>query len=358
MYEVGLDIRIKQGKVILRYNTIEYEIRSHPNEPCTYICKDGTILHTLHNGFEVEQIEKMILRDKQFKSVTGKMIGYELLRDILASVIDDGRPDVSFDYAEQLGIHRGEKRQATQAHIDELHQKDMMERMTHRANENTKNVENVETPTVKDDGQERKRPIDFNIVEACRKGFLCGESSNEKWNSFSLSQVEMNLTEAIQSGWMVENQRMKKYIYRGETERDFYLAFSKAHDLEEFHLRIGDEEAEKPDKPMGIIIVPKDYENEWIAKLDYYLDWLVMVAPVASQFVKGFSNPHWKVLKDNTNAESSGCKYVIYQNPEGKIVGDTPLTELDIADSLEEYEAMSAEEVESMCYRSEMSRAR
>lgn len=45
-----------------------------------------------------------------------------------------------------------------------------------------------------------------------------------------------------------------------------------------------------------------------------------IMAPVSSQFVKGFNDPHWKVLKDNTSAELSGIKYVVFQNPEGKIV--------------------------------------
>lgn len=155
-----------------------------------------------------------------------------------------------------------------------------------------------------------------------------------------------------------DKTQTKKYIYRGESKRNFYLAFAKAHKLGEYHHRVGEEEAEAPKEILGVIIVPKDYENEWIAKLDYYLDWRVVVAPVASTWVKGFCDPHWKVLKDNTNAEQSGYKYVIYQSPTGKIVGDTCLTELDIADTLEEYMAMPPEEIERMCYRSEMGRTR
>ena len=262
MYEVGLDLRIKEGKIIFSYHGKNYEIRSHPYEPCTYICQGEEILHTLHSGFETCEIEKMILKDKQFSSVDSKMIGRDSLLQIFAATIDDGRADLDFGYAERLG----EKRQ----------------------------------------------------------------------NAQKASQ--------------------KSYIYRGELRRDFQLAFTQAHELEEYHYRIGPEENEEPATPMGVIIVPKDYENSWITEKPYFLDWKIVVAPVSSQFVKGFNDPHWKVLKDNTSAAMN--KYVIFQNPEGKIVATTPLTELHIADSLEEYLAMPTKKVESMCYCSEMGRSR
>lgn len=264
MYEVGLDLRIKSGKIIFSYRDKDYEIRSHPYEPCTYICQDNEVLHTLHSGFETCEIERIILKDKQIRSIDSKMIGRNELLQIFAATIDDGRAELDFGYAERLG----EMRQ---------------------------------------NGQ--KTPL-------------------------------------------------KQYIYRGEARRDFYLAFSQAHELGEYRHRIGPEENEEPTTPLGVIIVPKDYESSWITEKPYFLDWKIVVAPVSSQFVKGFNDPHWKVLKDNTSAELSGKKYVVYQNPEGKIVATTPLTELHIANSLEEYLSMPTEKVESMCYCSEMGRAR
>lgn len=264
MYEVGLDLRIKNGEIIFSYHAKDYAIRSHPYEPCTYICQDGAILHTLHSGFETSEIEKMILKDKQFRSVDSRMIGRDALLQILAATIDDGRSELDFGYAERLGELRQIGQQAHQRH----------------------------------------------------------------------------------------------YIYRGETRRDFHLTFTQAHELEEYHYRIGPEADEEPAIPLGEIIVPKDYENCWITEHPYFLDWKIVVVPVSSQFVKGFNDPHWKVLKDNTSAKLSGKKYVVFQHPEGRIVARTPLTELHIADSLEEYLAMPAEKVESMCYRSEMGRAR
>lgn len=281
MYEVGLDLRIKNGEIIFSYCANEYVIRSHPYEPCTYICLDEEILHTLHSGFETCEIEKMILKDKQFRSIDSKMIGRDELLQIFAATIDDGRAELSFDYAERLGEMRLNDR------------REYLQRL------------------------EDKRREDFKKKRA-----------------------------------------KKQYIYRGETERDFYLAFTQAHELEEYYYRIGPEENEKPATPMGEIIVPKDYESSWITEHPYFLDWKVVIASASSQFVKGFNDPHWKVLKDNTNAELSGYKYVVFQSPEGEIIATTISTELHIADSLEEYLAMPAEKIESMCYCSEMGRAR
>ena len=259
MYEVGLDLRIKNGEIIFSYRGNDYVIRSHPYEPCTYICQGEEILHTLHSGFETSDIQKMILKDKEFRSVDNMMIGRNALLQIFAATIDDGRSELDFGYAERLAEMRLNKQNSNQ-----------------------------EQP----------------------------ETSN------------------------TQSQSVKTYIYRGEPKREFFLIFRKTHELES----------------AGIIIVPKDFENSWITENSYYRNWKVEVAPVSSQFVKGFNDPHWKVLKDNTGAEMN--KYAIYQNPEGKIVADTPSTDLDIADTLEEYLAMPEEQIQKMCYRSEMSRAR
>ena len=149
-----------------------------------------------------------------------------------------------------------------------------------------------------------------------------------------------------------------KYFYHGEAEREFFLVFSASHDYDEYYIRVGKEEGINPEKPFGTIIVPKEYENSWIAKQRYYLDWEVRVVPVEGKYIKGYNNPYCKLLKDNTGAEPSGYKHAIFQDAEGRIVATTPLTELVIAETLEEYQQMSEEKVRSMCYCSEMSRAR
>lgn len=96
MYEVGLDLRIKSGKIIFSYRDKDYEIRSHPYEPCTYICQDDEVLHTLHSGFETCEIEWMILKDKQIRSIDSKIIGRnELLQILQQRSMTDARSWIS-----------------------------------------------------------------------------------------------------------------------------------------------------------------------------------------------------------------------------------------------------------------------
>lgn len=432
MYEVGLDLRIKGGKIILRYNSQEYEIRSNPREPDIYICQDDCILHTVRCGFYIEQIEKMILRDKEFKSVTGRMIGRELLSDVLACTIDDGRSSLDFGFAERLGLQRSEKREENWNRIDRERKEEraMLRRevngLEKKENQNTSQQENAKSSLITKMthavAREKKRPSDmitdgvlaygvdvgrflFNdgkvvvyaisdlphigpsdvfmtyqitkesymllmkmsekdsiprpavpatFTDSCRLEFLCGESAYCKRNTFTLDDVDLEHVEFIGK----YDNMPRKYFFHGESEREFYLTFTMAHDLDEYYIRVGEEKGMEPDESLGNIIVPKEYENSWIANLRYYLDWEIVIAPVAGKYIKGFNNPYWKLLKDNTNAALSGYKHAIFQDPEGRIIATTPLTEFQIAETLEEYLRKSEEEVRKMCYRSEMSRAR
>ncbi len=196
--------------------------------------------------------------------------------------------------------------------------------------------------------------VPATITDSHRMDFLCGESAYCKRNEFTLEDVDMNHVDFMNK----YDYLSSKFFYRGEAEREFFLVFSAAHDLDEYYIRVGDEEGIEPEKSLGTIIVPKEYENCWITRQRYYLDWEVVVAPVEGKYIKGYNDPYWKLLKDNTDAEPSGYKYALFQDPEGRVFATTPLTELVIADTLEEYQQMSEEKVRSMCYCSEMGRAR
>ena len=45
------------GKVIFSYTDGEYELRSHPYEPCLYIYKDDEMIKILHNAFDFSPFE-------------------------------------------------------------------------------------------------------------------------------------------------------------------------------------------------------------------------------------------------------------------------------------------------------------
>ena len=430
MYEIGLDLRIKGGKIVLTYREEEFVIRSNPREPDIYICQNDEILQTVRNGFYTEQIQKMILRAKEFKSVTSRMIGRELLSDVLACAIDDGRESLTFDYLESLALQRSEKRHERWEQNYELRKEEYVihrrETLKMAANEKPKAQDTAKkalvTKMTNTVAREEKNPSDmitdgvlaygvnvgrflFNegriivfaisdlphigasdsfmtyqisrdsykfllrwseknripspaipatVTDPCRLGFLCGESAYCKRYSFTLEDVDMNHVDFMNK----YDNLSSKYFYHGEAEREFFLVFSTSHDLDEYHIRVGEEEGIDPEKPLGTIIVPKEYENSWIASRRYYLDWEVVVAPVEGKYIKGYNYPYCKLLKDNTDAEPSGYKHAIFQDAEGRIIATTPLTELVIAETLEEYQQMSEDKVVSMCYCSEMSRAR
>ncbi len=430
MYEIGLDLRIKGGKIVLTYRGKEFVISSNPREPDIYICQNDEILQTVRNGFYSEQIEKMIIRAKEFKSATGSMINRELLSDVLACAIDDGRESLTFDYLETLALQRGEKRsdnwernyerrkeefvirrreslgtttnEKPKAQEQDTAKKALVTKMTNTVTREEKNPSDMITDGVlaygvnvgrflfnngravvyaisdlphigasdvfmtyqitkdsyllllKMSGKNAiPRPaVPATITDACRIGFLCGESAYCKRNIFTLEDVDMEHVEFMNQYDIMSS----KFFYRGETEREFFLVFSTAHDFDEYYIRVGEEEGIEPKKPLGTIIVPKEYESCWITQQHYYLDWEVVVAPVEGRFIKGYNYPYWKLLKDNTNAEIN--KHAIFLDPEGRVFATTPLTELVIAETLEEYQQMSEEKVRSMCYCSEMSRAR
>ena len=76
---------------------------------------------------------------------------------------------------------------------------------------------------------------------------------------------------------------MQQYVNNGKNEEDFYF---------EFIHNVRCDYSKKPtddgvmDEPYGVIIVPKDYDTDWIAYRNFYLGWKVVVAPVAERFIK------------------------------------------------------------------------
>lgn len=79
---------------------------------------------------------------------------------------------------------------------------------------------------------------------------------------------------------------MEQYIYRGESEKDFYMEF--VHNVRCDYLKSSTDDR-KVESPYGTIVVPKDYDTCWMANRNFYLGWRVVVAPVAKEFIKGFN---------------------------------------------------------------------
>lgn len=76
---------------------------------------------------------------------------------------------------------------------------------------------------------------------------------------------------------------MDQYIYRGENEKDFFLAF--VHNVRcDYRKEPTDDSV--VDLPYGTIVVPKDYDTSWMAYRNFYLGWKVVIAPVAEKYIK------------------------------------------------------------------------
>lgn len=158
---------------------------------------------------------------------------------------------------------------------------------------------------------------------------------------------------------------MKQYIYRGENPREFELAFLKNVGLDSVSFRGSDGTEGIPgdyptDDPFGVIIIPKDFEDCWLADLHFYMDWKVVVASAPRQFVKGYNDDRrWILLRDSHLKKLSDFAYQIYRDPDGRVIAETMCAgEYPLADSVEEFERMSEDELESVIYGCEMGRAR
>lgn len=76
---------------------------------------------------------------------------------------------------------------------------------------------------------------------------------------------------------------MNQYIYHGQNEKEFYNEF--IHNVRCDYL-LDPTDDNDVTEPLGVIIVPKDYDTCWISKRKFYLGWKIVIAPVAYQFIK------------------------------------------------------------------------
>lgn len=64
------------------------------------------------------------------------------------------------------------------------------------------------------------------------------------------------------------------------------------------------------------------------------------------------------IREGKLNTLGAGMKFYIYQTPDGKVIGETLSSTFSIADTVEEYEKISKDELEKIIYSAEMTLAR
>ena len=95
-------IEHKDEKVVFSHNGVEYELASHPYEPCLYIKKNGSIAHVLHNAFDAYDLPDIFGAGNTVTAIDGKVFDENAFFKVLAATIDSGRYELDWPYASGL----------------------------------------------------------------------------------------------------------------------------------------------------------------------------------------------------------------------------------------------------------------
>lgn len=99
---MGNKIEQRDGKVVFICQDGEYELRSHPYEPCLYIHKGDEMLKVLHNAFDVYELPAIFEAGETVKSVDGKNYDQETFCSVLAAALHDSRYEMDWPFAARL----------------------------------------------------------------------------------------------------------------------------------------------------------------------------------------------------------------------------------------------------------------
>lgn len=92
----------KNNKIIFTCGQEAYELRSHPYEPCLYICKDDEIIKVLHTAFEAYNLLEIFEAGETVTDVCGRRYDKEAFCDVLVAALKDKRYDMDFTFAARM----------------------------------------------------------------------------------------------------------------------------------------------------------------------------------------------------------------------------------------------------------------
>lgn len=92
----------KNGKIIFSHTDCEYELRSHPYEPCLYIYKDDAMIKVLHNAFDVYELPAIFAAGETVMAIDGRDFDEEAFCGVLAAAINDTRYEMDWTFAARL----------------------------------------------------------------------------------------------------------------------------------------------------------------------------------------------------------------------------------------------------------------
>ena len=90
------------GKIIFSHTDGEYELRSHPYEPCLYIYKGDEMIKILHNAFEVYELPSIFEAGETVRAINGQDFDEEAFCKVLIAAINDTRYEMDWPFAAGL----------------------------------------------------------------------------------------------------------------------------------------------------------------------------------------------------------------------------------------------------------------
>ncbi len=90
------------GKIFFSHTDGEYELRSHPYEPCLYIYKGDEMIKILHNAFEVYELPSIFEAGETVRAINGQDFDEEAFCKVLIAAINDTRYEMDWPFAAGL----------------------------------------------------------------------------------------------------------------------------------------------------------------------------------------------------------------------------------------------------------------
>ena len=99
---MGDIIKNINGKIIFFHIDCEYELRSHPFEPCLYIYRDEEIIKVIHNAFDVYELPSIFEAGETVRAINGKDFDEVAFYKVLIAAINDVRYEMDWPFAAGL----------------------------------------------------------------------------------------------------------------------------------------------------------------------------------------------------------------------------------------------------------------
>lgn len=99
---MGDIIKNINGKIIFFHIDCEYELRSHPFEPCLYIYRDEEIIKVIHNAFDVYELPSIFEAGETVRAINGQDFDEVAFCKVLIAAINDVRYEMDWPFAAGL----------------------------------------------------------------------------------------------------------------------------------------------------------------------------------------------------------------------------------------------------------------